>query len=50
MQDAEECSKLKRKLDESVAQRLTLEEQNTKKDKRIHKLQSRLKQSDKNVR
>ena len=50
VQDAEECSTLKRKLDESVAQRLTLEEQNTKKDKRIHKLQSRLKKSDKNVR
>ncbi|PFX15142.1 Serologically defined colon cancer antigen 8 [Stylophora pistillata] len=51
MQDAnKECSKLKKRLDESVAQKRTLEEQNTKKDKRIHELQSRLKQSDENTR
>lgn len=51
MQDAnKECSKLKKKLDESVAQRRTVEEQNTKKDKRLHELQSRLKQSDENAR
>ena len=42
VQDAEECSKLKKKLDESVAQRRTSEEQTTKKDKRIHELQSLL--------
>lgn len=51
MQDAnKECSKLKKKLDESAAQKRTLEEQNMKKDKRIHELQSRLKQSDENTR
>lgn len=51
VQDAnKECSKLKKKLDESVARRRTLEEQNTKKDKRIHELQSRLKQNDENTR
>lgn len=51
MQDAnKECSKLKKKLDESVAQRRTVEEQNTKKDKRLHELQFRLKQSDENAR
>ena len=33
-----------------MAQRRTLEEQNTKKDKRLHELQSRLKQSDENAR
>ena len=51
MQDAnKECIKLKKKLDESVAQRRTLLEQNTKKDKRLHELQSRLKQNDENAR
>ena len=51
VQDAnKECSKLKKKLDESVARSRTLEEQNTKKDKRIHELQSRLKQNDENTR
>ena len=51
MQDAnKECIKLKKKLDESVAQSRTLLEQNTKKDKRLHELQSRLKQNDENAR
>ena len=51
MQDAnKECSRLKKRLDQSVTQSRTLKEQKKIKDKRIHELQSRLKQSDKNAR
>ncbi|PFX28234.1 hypothetical protein AWC38_SpisGene7063 [Stylophora pistillata] len=51
VQDAnKEYCKLKKELNESLAQKRTLEEQNSKKDKHIHELQSRLKQNDENTR
>ena len=51
MQDTnKECSKLKKKLYESLAQRRTSEEQNTKKDKRTHEFQSQTRRSDENAR
>ena len=46
----QECNKMKKKLEESTAQRRALEEQNTKKDKRITEISSRLKHSDENAR
>lgn len=51
LQDAnQECSRTKKKLEESIAERRALEEQNTKKDKRIHELSSRLKHSDESAK
>ena len=41
---------MRTKLEESVAVKRAMEEQNMKKDKRIHEISARLKQSDENAR
>ena len=41
---------MRKELKESMAERRALEEQNTKRDKRIHEMAARLKQSDENAR
>lgn len=45
-----ECNKMKKKLEESITQRRTLEVENAKKDKHILEISSRLKHSDENAR
>ena len=45
-----ECNKMKKKLEESIAQRRALEVENAKKDKHILEISSRLKHNDENAR
>lgn len=45
-----ECSTVKKELEESISERRILEERNTKNDKRINELSTRLKHSDENAR
>ena len=46
----QECARMRKELKDSMAERRALEEQNTKRDKRIHEMAARLKQSDENAR
>ena len=46
----QECARMRKKLEESVAVKRAMDEQNMKKDKRIHEISARLKQSDENAR
>ena len=41
---------MRKELKETMAERSALEEQNTKRDKRIHEMAARLKQNDENAR
>ena len=45
-----ECATVKKELEESISERGILEERNTKNDKRINELSTRLKHSDENAR
>ena len=46
----QECTRMRKELKETMAERSALEEQNTKRDKRIHEMAARLKQNDENAR
>lgn len=45
-----ECATVKKELEESISERGILEERNTKNDRRINELSTRLKHSDENAR